>query len=98
MSLERLVAEIESRAQQQIASEQTRFEKEQAEILADRHMGIDAIRSEPFAALREKRPGSVSAASRRPSRGEEAGYEYQETRTQELLETVKAQLAVIAEW
>jgi V/A-type H+/Na+-transporting ATPase subunit E len=97
MSLERLVAEIESRAQQQIASEQARFEKEQAEILADRARRIDAIRSETL------RRASRDAARERIRRiagarlaAKKLGYEFQEIRTQELLEEVKGQLSKYA--
>ncbi len=94
MSLERLVAEIESRAQQQIASEQTRFEKEQAEILADRARRIDAIRSETLRrATREAARERIRRIAGARLEAKKLGYEFQETRTQELLETVKAQLA-----
>ncbi|MGA7860260.1 MAG: V-type ATP synthase subunit E [Thermoplasmata archaeon] len=94
MSLERLVAEIESRAQQQIASEQTRFEKEQAEILADRARRIDAIRSETLRrATREAARERIRRIAGARLEAKKLGYEFQEARTQELLETVKAQLA-----
>ncbi|MFZ0829980.1 MAG: V-type ATP synthase subunit E family protein [Thermoplasmata archaeon] len=97
MSLERLVAEIESRAQQEIASEQARFEKEQAEILADRTRRIAVIRSETL------RRATQDASRERTRRiagarlaAKKLGYEYQEARTKELLETVKTQLAAYA--
>jgi vacuolar-type H+-ATPase subunit E/Vma4 len=97
MSLERLVAEIESRAQQEIASEQARFEKEQAELLADRARRIEAIRAETL------RRATQDAARERTRRiagarleAKKLGYEYQEARTKELLEAVKADLAEYA--
>lgn len=94
MSLERLVAEIESRAQQQVAAEQARFEKERAEILAERARRIEATRTEML------RRATHEAARERTRRiagarleAKKLGYEFQEARTRELLETVKAQLA-----
>jgi vacuolar-type H+-ATPase subunit E/Vma4 len=97
MSLERLVAEIESRAQQEIASEQARFEKEQAELLADRARRIEAIRSET---LRRAQQDAARERTRRIAaarlEAKKLGYEYQEARTKELLEAVKAQLATYA--
>ncbi|MGC2289379.1 MAG: V-type ATP synthase subunit E family protein [Thermoplasmata archaeon] len=97
MSLERLVAEIESRAQQQVASEQARFEKEQAEILTDRARRIEAIRSE---ALRRATQEAARERTRRIAgarlEAKKRGYEFQETRTKELLDSVKTQLAEYA--
>lgn len=97
MSLERLVAEIESRAQQQIADEQARFEKAQAEIEADRTRRVEAIRAEVH------RRATQDAARERIRRiagarleAKKLGYEYQEARTKELLEEVKTQLAEYA--
>jgi vacuolar-type H+-ATPase subunit E/Vma4 len=97
MSLERLVAEIESRAQEQIAAEQARFEKEQAQIEADRARRIAAIRSDTL------RRATQEAARERTRRvagarleAKKLGYEFQETRTQELLEAVKRQLGEYA--
>ncbi len=94
MSLERLVAEIESRAQQQIADEQARFEKARAEIDGDRTRRIEAIRTEAA------RRASQDAARERTRRiaaarleAKKLGYEAQEARTQVLLEAVKTQLA-----
>ncbi len=94
MSLERLVAEIESRAQQEIASEQARFEKERAEILADRARRIETIRTEA------QRRVAQDAARERTRRiagarleAKKLGYEYQEARTKQLLESVKTRLA-----
>ncbi len=94
MSLERLVAEIESRAQQQIAGEQARFEKEQTEVLADRARRIEAIRADT---LRRARQEAVRERTRRIAgarlEAKKLGYEFQEARTKELLGAVKAQLA-----
>jgi vacuolar-type H+-ATPase subunit E/Vma4 len=94
MSLERLVAEIESRAQEQIAQEQARFAKEQAEIQADQQRRIDALRSQILGRA------SQEAARERTRRiagarleAKKMGYDFQEARTKELLETVKGQLA-----
>jgi vacuolar-type H+-ATPase subunit E/Vma4 len=94
MSLERLVAEIESRTQQEIAGEQARFEKEQAEIVADRTRRIAAIRSDTL------RRATQEAARERTRRiagarleAKKLGYEFQEARTQQLLDAVKQQLA-----
>ena len=94
MSLERLVAEIESRAQQEIAREQARFETEQARILADRSRQIEAIRTDAQrgATLTAERERTRRIAGARLE-AKKLGYEYQEARTKELLETVKAQLA-----
>jgi len=97
MSLERLVAEIESRAQQQIASEQARFEGERTKIDADRTRRIDAIRS---AALREATQAAARERTRRVAgarlEAKKLGYEFQEARTKALLEAVKAELAEYA--
>ncbi len=94
MSLERLVAEIESRAQQEIAGEQARFEKEQAEIVADRARRIDALRSD---ALRRANQEAARERTRLVAgarlEAKKLGYEFQESRTQELLGAVKRQLA-----
>jgi vacuolar-type H+-ATPase subunit E/Vma4 len=98
MSLERLVAEIESRAEQQIAAEQARFEKEQAEILADRQRRIETIRTD---SLRQATQEAARERTRRVAAARLAakklGYEFQETRTQELLDAVKTQLAEYAQ-
>jgi V/A-type H+/Na+-transporting ATPase subunit E len=94
MSLERLVAEIESRAQQQIAAEQARFEKEKAEIVADRTRRIEAIRSN---ALRQATQEAARERTRRIAgarlEAKKLGYEFQEARTQQLLDAVNARLA-----
>jgi vacuolar-type H+-ATPase subunit E/Vma4 len=94
MSLERLVAEIESRAQQEIAAEQVRFEKEKAAIVADRTRRIEALRADTL------RRATQEAARERTRRiagarleAKKMGYEFQESRTQALLEAVKRQLA-----
>jgi vacuolar-type H+-ATPase subunit E/Vma4 len=97
MSLERLVAEIESRAQQQIAAEQARFEKEQAEIVADRARRIEAIRTN---VLRQATQEAARERTRRVAgarlEAKKLGYEYQEARTQQLLGALKARLAEYA--
>ncbi|MCI4352007.1 MAG: hypothetical protein L3K14_01270 [Thermoplasmata archaeon] len=97
MSLERLVAEIEHRAEQEIAREQARFEAEQAKILADRTRRMEAIRADA------QRGAAQTAARERTRRiagarleAKKLGYEYQEARTKELLETVKTRLAEYA--
>lgn len=97
MSLERLVAEIENRAQQEIAREQARFETERTRILADRSHRIDAIRADA------QREATLTAARERTRRlagarleAKKLGYEYQEARTKELLGTVKDKLAEYA--
>ena len=94
MSLERLVAEIESRAQQEIAAEQARFEKEQAAIVTDRTQRIEATRAE---ILRRATQDAARERTRRIAgarlEAKKLGYEFQEARTQELLEAVKGQLA-----
>ncbi len=94
MSLERLVAEIESRAQQQIADEQARFEKARADLDAERSRRIDVIRAGAA------RRASQDAARERTRRiaaarleAKKLGYEAQEARMQVLLEAVKTQLA-----
>jgi len=98
MSLERLVAEIESRAQQEIAGEQARFEKERAGILADRARRIEVIRSEALRrATREAARERVRRIAGARLEAKKLGYEFQEARTRELLDTVKAQLATYAE-
>jgi len=97
MSLERLVAEIESRAQQQIASEQARFESEKAKILAERARRIETLRA---SALREASQAAARERTRRVAgarlEAKKLGYEFQETRTREMLEAVKSQLAEYA--
>ena len=94
MSLERLVAEIENRAQQQVVAEETRFAKEQGEIVADRTRRIEALRADTL------RRATQEAARERTRRiagarleAKKLGYEFQEARTKQLLEGVKAQLA-----
>jgi vacuolar-type H+-ATPase subunit E/Vma4 len=97
MSLERLVAEIESRAQQQIAAEQARFEKVQAEIVADRTHRIEAIRSESLRqATQEAARERVRRVAGARLEAKKLGYEFQEARTQELLGAVKRQLGEYA--
>ena len=97
MSLERLVAEIESRAQQQIVSEQARFESEKAKILAERARRIETLRA---SALREASQAAARERTRRVAgarlEAKKLGYEFQETRTREMLEAVKSQLAEYA--
>lgn len=94
MSLERLVAEIESRAQEQIAQEQARFAKDQAAIQADRSRRIGALRSDILS-----RAGQEAARERTRRvagarlEAKKLGYDFQEARTQGLLEAVKGQLA-----
>jgi vacuolar-type H+-ATPase subunit E/Vma4 len=97
MSLERLVAEIESRVQQEIAGEQARLEAEKTRIEADRSRRIAAIRAEAA------RMASQSAARERTRRiagarlaAKKLGYEHVEDRTRQLLEAVKAELAAYA--
>jgi vacuolar-type H+-ATPase subunit E/Vma4 len=93
MSLERLVAEIESRAQQQIAAEQARFEKEKAEILADRTRRVAATRAEILQrANQEAARERVRRTAAARLEAKKMGYEFQEARTQQLLDAVKAQL------
>ena len=97
MSLERLVAEIESRAQQQIADEQARFEQEKAQILADRARRIGAVRSEILGratqdAARERMRRVAGARLE----AKKLGYEHQEARTRELLDIVKVRLGEYA--
>ena len=93
MSLERLVAEIESRAQQQIADEQARYEKEKAQILADRARRMEAVRS---AILRRAGQDAARERTRRIAsarlEAKRLDYEHQEARTRELLDIVKARL------
>lgn len=97
MSLERLVAEIESRAKQQVADEQARFEKERSQILADRARRVEATRTDVL------RQASLEAARERTRRvaaarleAKKLDYEFQEARTRELLAAVRAQLAQYA--
>jgi vacuolar-type H+-ATPase subunit E/Vma4 len=97
MSLERLVAEIEHRAQEEIAKEQARFEAEQAKILENRAHRIEAIRAEVLGratqeAARERTRRTAGARLV----AKKLGYEFQEARTGELLEVVRAQLAKYA--
>lgn len=97
MSLERLVAEIESRAQQQIANEQARFEKEQADIQADRTRRIEAIRSETLQRANQEagreRTRRIAAAR---LEAKKLGYEFQEARAQQFLDGIRSQLAEYA--
>lgn len=98
MSLERLVAEIESRAQQQIADEQARFEKERAEILRDRARRVEAVRAD---ARRRAEQDAAREKTRRIAgarlEAKKLGYEFQEARSKEALENVRSQLAQYAE-
>jgi V/A-type H+/Na+-transporting ATPase subunit E len=98
MSLERLVAEIESRAQQEIAAEQARFEKEKAEILADRARRIEALRSD---ILRRAKQEAARERTRRIAgarlEAKKLGYEFQEARARQLLDAVRVQLAKYAQ-
>jgi vacuolar-type H+-ATPase subunit E/Vma4 len=97
MSLERLVAEIESRAQQQIAAEQARFEKDKADILADRARRIEAVRSEVLTrATQEAARERTRRIAGARLEAKKLGYEFQEARTQKMLEAVKGQLAQYA--
>ena len=97
MSLERLVAEIESRAQQQIAAEQARFEKDKAGILADRTRRIEAARSEILIrATQEAARERTRRIAGARLEAKKLGYEFQEARTRKLLDAVKAQLAQYA--
>lgn len=97
MSLERLVAEIESRAQQQVADEQARFEKERAQILDDRARRVEATRSELLqrASLDASRERTRRIAAARLE-AKKLGYEFEEARTREFLDAVRAQLAQYA--
>jgi vacuolar-type H+-ATPase subunit E/Vma4 len=94
MSLERLVAEIESRARQEIAAEQARFDKEKAALDADRAGRIEALR---VGTLRRATEEAARERTRRVAgarlEAKKMGYEFQESRTQALLEAVKRQLA-----
>jgi vacuolar-type H+-ATPase subunit E/Vma4 len=93
MSLERLVAEIENRTQQAIAAEQARFEKAQAEILADRARRVAVVRSEVLGrATQEAARERTRRIAGARLEAKTLGYEFQEARTQKLLEAVKAQL------
>lgn len=93
MSLERLVAEIESRARQQIAEEQARFEKEKADLLSERSHRIDGIRADTLrrAQLEAAREKTRRIAGARLE-AKKLGYEFQESRAQELLESVRKEL------
>jgi vacuolar-type H+-ATPase subunit E/Vma4 len=94
MSLERLVAEIENRTQQEIASEQARFEKERAEIVADRTRRIEALRADTLhRATQEAARERTRRIAGARLEAKKLGYEFQEARTQEFLDAVRKQLA-----
>ncbi len=93
MSLDGLVAEIESRTRQALAQERAAFDAERTKIVAERDRRIAELRAE------SERQAELAAARERTRRlaaarlaAKKLEYEFRERRTRELLAAVRAEL------